>query len=207
MCKTPHLLTVNICLVPDQLVDQTGPSRIPPLVQPSLDRRTDVHLRQATQGRNGGQRGRRSEEDSQQREVACSAGAQVVQLHKSSWDGNFFLDCLGRARNEKYGHEKEAEYEMSSMEKEIDIKENGVPSRLLVVTMSSCNKNDFHVFREKKNCSEDLHSSKDNSCFIFFTNQVNLDLQSPLLIGYKRSYVLWKYRKFIFTFKYKNMGE
>lgn len=207
MCKSPHLLAVNICLVPDQLVDQTGPSRIPPLVQPSLDRRTDVHLGQATQGRNGGRWGRRSEEYSQQREVACSAGAQVVQLHKSSWDGNFFLDCLGRARRKKYGHEKEAEYEMSSTEKEINIKENGVPSRLLVVKMSSCNKNDFHVFREKS-CSEHLHSSKDNSCFIFiFYQSSELDLQSLLLIGYKRSYVLWKYRTFIFTFKYKNMGK
>lgn len=100
MCESPHLLAVNIRLVPDQLVDQPGPSGIPPLVQPSLDRRADVHLGQVAQGGNGGQRGRGSEEDAQQSEVACGAGAQVVQLHKSSWDGNFLLDRLGRVKTE-----------------------------------------------------------------------------------------------------------
>lgn len=86
MCETPDLLAINISLVPDQPVDQTRPSGIPTLVQPSLDRCTDMHLGQTAQRGDGGQWGGRCEEDSQHGEVACSTGAQIVQLHKGSWD-------------------------------------------------------------------------------------------------------------------------
>lgn len=61
-------------------MDQARPSGIPTLVQPSLDGCTDMHLGQTAQWGDGGQQGGRCEEDSQQREVACSAGAQIVQL-------------------------------------------------------------------------------------------------------------------------------
>ena len=98
VCEAPDLLAIHIRLIPDQPVDQTGPCGIPALVQPALDRRTDVHLGQAAQWRDGRQRGGRREEDPQQREVACSSGAQVVQLHKGSWDWNFVLHRLGRRR-------------------------------------------------------------------------------------------------------------
>lgn len=86
MCETPDLLAINISLVPDQPVDQTRPSGIPTLVQPSLDRCTDMHLGQTAQRGDGRQWGGRCEEDSQHGEVACSTGAQIVQLHKGSWD-------------------------------------------------------------------------------------------------------------------------
>lgn len=86
MSEAPDLLAINISLVPDQPVDQTRPSGIPALVQPSLDRCTNMYLGQTAQRGDGGRRGGRCEEDSQQREVACSAGAHIVQLCKSSWD-------------------------------------------------------------------------------------------------------------------------
>lgn len=86
MCETPDLLAIDIGLVPDQPVDQTRSSRIPTLVQPSLDRCTDVHLGQSSQWGDGGQRGRRCEEDPQHGEVTRGSGAQIVQLHKGSWD-------------------------------------------------------------------------------------------------------------------------
>ena len=98
MSEAPDLLAVNIRLVPHQPVDQARPCRIPPLVQPPLDRRTDVHLGQTSQWGDGGWRGRRCEEDSQQREVACSTGAQIVELYKASRNWNFFLHSLGRTR-------------------------------------------------------------------------------------------------------------
>lgn len=86
MSEAPDLLAINISLVPHQPVDQTGPSRIPALVQPSLDGRTDVHLGQTTQWGDRGRWGRRCEEDPQQGEIPSSSGAQIVQLHKVSWD-------------------------------------------------------------------------------------------------------------------------
>ena len=84
MSEAPDLLAVNIRLVPDQPVDQARPSGIPALVHPPLDRRSDMHLGQAAQWGDGGQRGGGSEKDPQQREVACSTGAQIVQLQKGS---------------------------------------------------------------------------------------------------------------------------
>lgn len=86
MSEAPDLLAINISLVPDQPVDQARPSGIPTLVQPSLDRCADMHLGQTAQWGYGGRRGGRCEEDSQQREIACGTGAQIVQLHKGSWD-------------------------------------------------------------------------------------------------------------------------
>lgn len=86
MSEAPDLLAINISLVPDQPVDQARPSGIPTLVQPSLDGCTDMHLGQTAQWGDRGRWGGRCEEDSQQREVACSTCAQIVQLHKSSWD-------------------------------------------------------------------------------------------------------------------------
>lgn len=53
MCEAPDLLAIHIRLVPDQPVDKTRPSGIPALVQPALDRCTDVHLGQAAQWGDG----------------------------------------------------------------------------------------------------------------------------------------------------------
>lgn len=86
VCEAPNLLAINISLVPDQPVDQTRPSGVPTLVQPSLNRCTDMHLGQTAQWGDRGQWGGRCEKDSQHGEVACSTGAQIVQLHKGSWD-------------------------------------------------------------------------------------------------------------------------
>lgn len=62
--EAPDFLAINISLVPDKPVDQARPSGIPTLVQPSLDRCTDMHLGQAAQWGDGGQWGGRCEEDS-----------------------------------------------------------------------------------------------------------------------------------------------
>lgn len=98
MSEPPDFLAIDIGLVPNQLVNQTWPCGVPPLVQPSLDRRADVHLGQTTQRGDGRGRGWRGEEDSKQGEVAGGSGAQVAQLHKGPWDWNLLLNRLGRAR-------------------------------------------------------------------------------------------------------------
>lgn len=54
MSETPDLLAIHISLVPDHSVDQARSGRIPALVQPSLDRGTDMNLRQTTQWGDGG---------------------------------------------------------------------------------------------------------------------------------------------------------
>lgn len=63
ICEPQDLLSINISLVPDQPVDQSRPSRIPPLVQPSFHGCTDVHLGQTPQWGDGRQWGRRCKED------------------------------------------------------------------------------------------------------------------------------------------------
>lgn len=100
MSEPPDLLAVDVGLVPDQLVNQTGPRGVPPLIQPSLDGRADVHLGQTAQRGDGRGRGRRGEEDAQQRGVAGGAGAQVAELQKGPWDGDLLMNRLGREQGE-----------------------------------------------------------------------------------------------------------
>lgn len=95
MREAPHLLAVDVRLVPDQPVDQAGPGGVPALVQPSLHRHADVHLGEAAQWRDGGQQRGRREQDPEQGQVACRAGAQIAQLEKGPGDGNLLLDRLG----------------------------------------------------------------------------------------------------------------
>lgn len=54
MSEAPDLLPINISFVPDQPVDQTGPSRVPTLVQTPLYRCTNVHLGEPAERGDGG---------------------------------------------------------------------------------------------------------------------------------------------------------
>lgn len=54
MSETPDLLAIHVSLVPDQPVDQARSSGIPALVQPSLDRGSDVNFGQTAQWGNWG---------------------------------------------------------------------------------------------------------------------------------------------------------
>lgn len=101
MSEAPHLLAINVCFVPDHPVDKTRPSRVPALVQPSLDWSSHMHFWQTAQGRDGRGRGWRCEEDTQQGEVTCRSGTQIVQLHEGSWNCNFFLHCLQENNGQK----------------------------------------------------------------------------------------------------------
>ena len=88
--KPKHLLVVDICLVPDEIVGQVRGCSKPLPEEAALNRHHEVHLHEVEGD------GRVGEADPQDRLVARCAAAQVTQPHLAARDSDFLLQSLER---------------------------------------------------------------------------------------------------------------
>lgn len=93
-----HLLVVDICFVPDEIVGQVWGCSKPLPEEAALNRHHEVDLHEVEGD------GRMREADSQDRLVARGPAAQVTQPHLGARDSNFFLQSLERQITASGGH-------------------------------------------------------------------------------------------------------
>lgn len=96
--KPKHLLVVDICLVPEEVVGQVWGCSKPLPEEAALNRHHEVDLHEVEGD------GRMGEADPQDRLVARCAAAQVTQPHLAARDSDFLLQSLERQITASDGH-------------------------------------------------------------------------------------------------------